>query len=82
MKDHIVYEHDGNQWNWWRESWEEEPGYPKGYYCTNGNGEGLFYVNLKNGDRNQLSGTCQFSLCGLKDNSARAKIRRMMNDND
>lgn len=78
MKDHIVYENDGYRWNWWRKSWEEEPGYPKGYYCTNGDGEGLFYVDLKRGDRHQLSGTCHFSLRGLKPGSARSKIRKIM----
>lgn len=46
------------------------------YYCTNRYGEGLFKVDLIRNERKQLEGTCQFSVCGLKDKSKKAKIRR------
>lgn len=48
------------------------------YYCTNGEGEGVFRVDLRSNDRRQITGTCQFSVYGLQPASARAKIRRWM----
>ena len=80
MKDHIVYEHDGYKWLWWRKSWEDETGYTPTYYSTNRDGEGLFWVDLRKNSYKQLSGTCQFSIRGLKESSVRAKIRRLMNE--
>lgn len=78
MKDRIIYKENAGGWSWWRKSWEDEPGNPGCYYCTNRDGAGLFYVDLMHGDRIQLSGTCQFSVGGLKPESAKAKIRRWM----
>ena len=46
------------------------------YYCTNRYGEGLFKVDLIRNERKQLKGTCQFSVCGLKDKSKKEKIRK------
>ena len=48
------------------------------YYCTNKEGDGLFRVNVEHNSRNQLKGTCQFSVHGLKDKSKKAKIRKVI----
>lgn len=50
-------------------------GYERGYYKTNPNGEGIFYVNEKYEER-QLVGTCQFSVRGLLRETGKARIRR------
>ena len=47
------------------------------YFCTNDDGDGVFCVDLKRNTRDQILGTCQFSVAGLKD--PRAKIRRYVN---
>nr|DAX97508.1 MAG TPA: hypothetical protein [Caudoviricetes sp.] len=49
------------------------------YFCTNNDGDGIFEVNPCRNSRHQLMGTMQFSIRGLKENSAKAKIRRWMN---
>ncbi len=49
------------------------------YYKTNNAGDGIFFVNLKKNDCSQMVGTCDFSVCGLKVASAKAKIRKWMN---
>ena len=72
MKDYLHYENDGNKWFWYCHSWTEGKNsagewYTSHYYCTNNDGEGLFFVDLKNNERWQVLGTCQFSLRGLKD---------------
>jgi len=45
------------------------------YYCTNTNGEGLFYVDIERNERTQIIGTCDFSTHGLTKNSIRRKLR-------
>ena len=45
------------------------------YYCTNGRGEGIFFVDLSRNERKQLTGTCQFSVYGLKPKSKKSKLR-------
>lgn len=52
-------------------------GYGCGYYKTNPNGEGIFYVD-KDGKEQQLVGTCQFSVRGLTRGSGKNKIRKWM----
>ena len=49
------------------------------YFCTDDDGEGIFQVNRYRNSNHQLTGTMQFSVRGLKENSAKAKIRRWMN---
>ena len=50
------------------------------YYETNIYGDGIFFVDLRENIRIQLEGTCDFSICGLKKTSARAKIKKWMRD--
>lgn len=72
MKDFLHYENDGAKWIWYWHSWtdgKDSAGdwYKKKYFCTNSDGEGLFVVYPERNERQQLLGTCQFSLAGLKD---------------
>ncbi|MFV0616883.1 hypothetical protein ACE418_03100 [Megasphaera sp. WILCCON 0056] len=66
----FTYEKDGKQWSWWNSDDK--------YYCTNSMGEGVF--EIARGNRKQLTGTCQFSVAGLKDSSAKKKILGFMKD--
>lgn len=82
MKDFLHYENDGKKWIWYWHSWTDGKTtsgewYVTKYYCTNGGGEGIFMVDMKRNERKQLVGTCDFSLCGLKD--PRRKIREYHN---
>lgn len=70
-KKHLCYEKDGNKWIWGYNT--ESYRY---LYCTNDNGDGIFLVDQRNGNRKQLVGTCQFSLRGIK--NPKAKIRKWM----
>ena len=45
------------------------------YYCTNAEGEGLFVVDTSKNSRQQLIGTCDFSLRGLSREYAKRKLR-------
>lgn len=45
------------------------------YYCTNANGEGLFFVDIERNTRAQIIGTCDFSTYGLSKTSIRRKLR-------
>lgn len=66
-----TYEKEGDQWRWhmrWNRGIR--------YYCTNSDGEGVFFV--RDGNRMQLAGTLQFSVKGIKDATAKSKIRRFM----
>lgn len=82
MDDFLHYEQDGEKWLWYYHSWtdgKDSAGdwYVSQYYCTNDEGEGLFFVDLKRNERTQILGTCQFSLRGLKD--PKRAIRRYHN---
>lgn len=46
------------------------------YYCTDKIGNGVFFVDLSRNDRHQITGTCQFSVRGLKQESKKSKLRR------
>jgi len=48
------------------------------YYCTNSDGEGLFKVCISRNSRTQLIGTWDFSTRRLKDESKKAKLRKMI----
>jgi len=48
------------------------------YYCTNREGEGLFFVVVSRNHRSQLLGTCDFSTRGLTDAGKKAKMRRAL----
>lgn len=61
-----------------RVTWSTDPDGLR-YYCTNGEAEGVFRVNLRRGERVQVVGTCNFSLYGMTKASARAAVRRFMN---
>ena len=61
-----------NRWRWYRA--ESRLDAPSAYYCTNDEGEGVFFVDLDRNERTQLVGTCDFSLARIKD--PRGKIRR------
>lgn len=45
-----------------------------GYYCTNADGEGLFYISY--GERKQLIGNCDFFAKNL--NSFKYKLRKYL----
>lgn len=48
------------------------------YFTTNSYGEGVFFVDITRNNRKQLTGTCQFSVCGLKPESKKDKLRRFL----
>ena len=48
------------------------------YYCTEKNGDGLFFVDSKNNTRKQIEGTAQFTVRGITDK--KAKIRRYLKE--
>lgn len=68
------YTHTDNYWEW-RFNGDEDT-----YFCTNKEGEGVFMVDLCRNSREQLTGTCQFSVRGLSEKYARHKIREFMRD--
>ena len=70
--DMLTYANYGNCWKWWDKDTDGDR-----YFCTNDNGEGIFFVDLTRNDRKQLVGTCDFTLNGVKD--PKAKIRKWMN---
>ena len=61
------------------EAWWEDDRFPNVLFETNKVGDGIFERSVLNGNVRQLVGTCQFSLRGITQKSARAKIRRWMN---
>ncbi len=65
----LRYRNEGKYWEWTGYDFDR-------YFCTNDEGEGIFFVDLCANSRRQLEGTCQFSLSGLKD--PKAKIRKWM----
>lgn len=74
----LGYRNNGKRWEWWKlKDLGEGEDTPNCYYCTNDDGEGVFFVNSRANSRKQLAGTCEFSLSGIKD--PRGKIRRYMN---
>ena len=80
---YLHYENDGKQWRWFYHDWTDGKTssgewYVTQYYCTNADGEGLFFVDLKRNKTKQILVTCQFSLNGLKD--PKGKIRRYHNE--
>ena len=50
------------------------------YYCTNDHGCGVFLVNLTWNERKQLTGTCQFTVRGIKPESKIAKLRKWLSE--
>lgn len=50
------------------------------YYCTNEKGHGVFFVDLIRNTKNQLTGTCQFSVYGLKPESKKNKFRKWLKE--
>jgi len=48
------------------------------YYTTNSEGQGLFFVDQVKNSRRQITGTCQFSIRGLKPQSAKNKMSRFV----
>lgn len=68
----LYYNKDGYKW-----SWTHDPDWSR-YYTTNSEGEGLFIVDLKRNERQQILGTCQFSLRELKDH--KRSIRKYMTE--
>lgn len=70
----LIYEKDGARWIW-RVFGEQDR-----YFTTNREGQGIFVVSFSplGGSRCQLAGTCQFSLSGLTESYAKAKVRRWM----
>ena len=64
------YTHDGDSWQW-RALGEEGV-----YYRTDKYGDGVFRID-QNGCR-QLTGTLDFSVCGLSEKYAKRKILEFM----
>lgn len=64
---------DGSMWTF--RSME----YNCGCYCTNNNGEGLFFQDDRTGNVRQLLGTCQFSACQTRSGMLR-KAKRVLAD--
>ncbi len=50
----------------------------EGYFCTNADGEGLFYISR--GERSQLLGTCDFYAKNL--NSFKYKLKKYFSRNN
>lgn len=68
----LSYEKDENRWEWrWSDSDDT-------YWTTNNEGDGIFIVTLSRNERSQVVGTCDFSLRGMTNESAKRKIRKWM----
>ena len=50
------------------------------YYSTDDQGHGIFFVDLIRNTKKQLTGTCQFSVFGLKPESKKAKLRKWLTE--
>ena len=68
------YTHKDNYWEWHLNGEEDI------YFCTDEDGEGVFKIDPCRNSRDQLTGTCQFSVRGLSEKYARHKIREFMRD--
>lgn len=68
----LSYEFYGESARWWHSDTDGLK-----YWTTNGNGDGIFFVDSRKNSRTQLVGTNDFSVHGLKDK--RRAIRRWMN---
>ena len=66
------YTHKDNYWEWHLNGEEDI------YFCTDKDGEGVFKIDPCRNSRDQLTGTCQFSVRGLSEKYARRKIRDFM----
>lgn len=60
------------------EAWWEDDRFLNVVFSTNKACNGIFERSVLTGNVRQLVGTCQFSLRGITQKSARAKIRRWM----
>lgn len=72
----LSYEKDGNRWMW---RWNDDDNV---YWATNNRGDGVFRIDLSRDEKSQVLGTCDFSLHGMTDESAKRKIRRWMTKDD
>lgn len=72
----FIYKKDEDRWEW---RWSDNDSV---YWTTNGNGEGIFLIDPSHNEEKQLMGTCDFSLRGMKDESAKRKIRKWMTKDD
>lgn len=72
----LKYKKDGDKWEW---RWSDSDNV---YWTTNGRGEGAFVIDPSHNEEHQVLGTCDFSLRGMKDASAKRKIRKWMTEDD
>lgn len=68
----LVYEKDEERWEW---RWSDSDNV---YWTTNSRGEGIFVIDPSQNEEHQILGTCDFSLRGITDESAKRKIRKWM----
>lgn len=52
---------------------ESEPEYR--YSCTNNSGEGVFHIDLRRNEREQIIGTADYSLAGLSDKQILQRLK-------
>lgn len=71
----LSYKKDEDRWMW---KWSDSDI----YWTTNGRGEGVFVIDPSHNEEKQVLGTCDFSLRGITDASAKRKIRRWMTKDD
>lgn len=68
----LKYEKDGKRWTWYIAGDDER------YFQTSSDGEGIQEILCEHNVRRDLEGTCQFSVRGVSDASAKKKIRHWM----
>lgn len=73
-KTSLRYMHIDNYWQWWVSNEKDV------YYCTDDDGEGVFRIDQRRNNRDQLTGTLQFSVRGLSEEYAKRKIKAFMRD--
>lgn len=52
------------------------------YYCTDAQGHGVFFIDLIRNNKEQLTGSLQFSVYGLKPESKKNKLRKWLSERD
>lgn len=50
------------------------------YYSTDATGHGVFFIDLIRNSREQLAGSLQFSVYGLKPESKKNKLRKWLKE--
>ena len=72
IRSRLQYDHDHNLWRWtYCDDWSR-------YYATNSDGSGIFYIDEVKEETVVIEPETSFSVAGLSDASAKAKIRKYM----